>query len=205
MARPRAVLFDLGRVLVGFDWGASLSRLAQRTATPTQDILDWLLAADGPHDAYCLGRIDDRTLLDHFHRRFPSAGLDDAWLRRLWCDMFTPWPESLALVDALRGQCHLGLVSNTNAMHFEHLDRELDLRRRFDACSLSHEVGAMKPSDAILDHALGAAGVGPADAFFTDDIAAFTRAAAARGLATHTFDGAEALAHELREWGFRLI
>lgn len=203
MARPRAVLFDLGRVLVGFDWGASLSRLAARTDTPTQTILDWLLAPEGPHDAYCLGHIDEASLFDQFRRRFPDADLTDAWMRHLWCDMFEPWPTSLALVDALRGQCHLGLVSNTNALHFEHLDRELGLRARFDACSLSHEVGAMKPDPTLFDHALAQAGVPARDAVFIDDIGAFTDAARARGLDAIPFTDAPALERELARRGFR--
>lgn len=206
--RPRALLFDLGRVLVGYDWTASLQRLADRLTddgrpTSAQEITAWMLGVYGPHDPYCLGRIDDRDLLDAIHVRFdPAMAIEDDWLLEIWNDMFTPWPDALALVDRLRGQASLGLVSNTNHQHFEHLDRELDLRTRFDHVSTSHEVGALKPSPAIFRDALEGLGVEPAAAWFTDDLEENLEGARALGIPTHHFRSVAGLRAELRTRGF---
>ena len=203
---PRAVLFDLGNVLCTFDWHASAERLAARLdGIPASQIVAWLLGPTGPHDPYCRGEIDDRRLLEALHARLdPGRTLDDSWLRALWCDMFTPLPEMLALVDRLRGQTHLGLVSNTNSMHFEQLDRQLRLRERFDALTLSYRVGALKPDRRMFDSALAQAGVPSGEAFFVDDVPEFVVAARGLGLRAHVFDGAHPLRARLRQLGLAL-
>mgnify|MGYP006290829567 FL=1 len=208
--RPRALLFDLGRVLVGYDWTASLQRLADRLEedghpTSADEIAAWMLGAFGPHDPYCLGRIDDRDLLDAIHVRFdPAMTIEDDWLLEIWCDMFEPWPDALAVIDRLRGQVPLALVSNTNPLHFEHLDRAMRLRERFDHVSTSHEVGAMKPSPAIFRDALEGVGCEAADAWFTDDLEENLEGARALGLHTHRFVSVARLREELESLGFEV-
>lgn len=208
--RPRALLFDLGRVLVGYDWTASLQRLADRLTedgqpTSANEIVAWMLGMYGPHDPYCLGRIDDRDLLDAIHVRFdPAMVIEDDWLLEIWNDMFTPWPDAIALLDRLRGQAPLALVSNTNPQHFEHLDRELALRERFDHISASYEVGALKPSPAIFRDALEGLGVEAGDAWFTDDLEENLAGARELGIRTHHFRSIEGLASELRARGFEV-
>ena len=204
MTRPQVLLFDLGKVLVGYDWTASLARLADRLAgVSVPDIVEWMHGPDGPHDPYCVGAIDDARLLEAIHARFdPERRLSDAWLVRLWCDMFDPWPEAFAVVDRLRGQAALGLVSNTNHLHFETLDRQLDLRGRFDHVTVSHEVGALKPDAAIYTHALGAFGVDGEQAWFTDDLPENVAGAERLGLRAHLFRDVPTLRTELRGLGF---
>lgn len=201
--RPHALLFDLGRVLVGYDWTRSLQRLATRV-DPTgrrvraKDVVEWMLGPDGPHDPYCLGHVDDAALLEAIHTRFdPDRRIDDAWLVDLWCDMFEPWPDALALVDGLKGRVPLALVSNTNPLHFEHLDRLMDLRTRFDHVTLSHEVGALKPAAAIFEDALRGLGVEAEQAWFTDDLEDNLVGARALGLRTHLFTSVALLRREL--------
>lgn len=208
MGRPEALLFDLGRVLVGYDWRDSLRHLATRVSADrdpvrAEDVVAWMLGPEGPHDDYCRGRIDDRQLLDAIHERFdPRRRLDDAWIVDLWCDMFEPWPEALAVVDSLRGRVPLGLVSNTNSLHFEHLDARLALRERFDHLSLSHEVGALKPHPALYRDALGALDVPAASAWFTDDLPENVEGARALGLRAERFTNVPQLRRQLRHLGF---
>ena len=215
-SRPLALLFDLGRVLVGYDWHASLRRLAERV-DPTGErvdarlVADWMLGPDGPHDAYCLGKLDSEGLLSAIRARFDPLGrldghhrLDDDWLAHIWCDMFTAMPGALPTVDALRGQAELGLVSNTNAMHFDHLEREFGLRWRFDHVSLSHEVGSMKPEPALYLDALEALGCAPRQAWFVDDLPANVEAARALGMRASLFQDVASLRNQLRAMGFEL-
>ncbi len=210
--RPLLVLFDLGNVLCAFDWPQSLARLAARLveldparAPAPGQIVDWLLGEDGPLHPYCRGEIDEAQLWSAFHERLdPRRRLDDAWLQQLWCTMFSPLPASLALVDALRGQVRLGLLSNTNRLHFEHLDFVLRLRERFDAVTLSYAVGALKPDPRIYHAALAAAGIAAEEAFFVDDVPEFVAAACAQGMRATVFSGAGKLALELRALGFSL-
>lgn len=208
--RPRALLFDLGRVLVGYDWHEALRRLAARV-DPTgervaaQEVATWMLGPEGPHDAYCLGQIDSAGLFAAIHERYdPQHRLDDAWLTHLWCDMFTAMPDALATVDAVKGQAKLALVSNTNALHFDHLEREFGLRRRFDHVSVSHEVGSMKPAPTLYLDALAAVGCSPEQAWFVDDLAVNVEAARALGMRASRFENVALLRSDLRALGFSI-
>lgn len=208
--RPRALLFDLGRVLVGYDWHEALRRLAECVdpvgeRVTAADVASWMLGPEGPHDTYCLGQIDSAGLLTAIHEEFdPQHRLDDAWLAHLWCDMFDAMPGALATVDALNGQAKLALVSNTNALHFDHLEREFGLRRRFDHVSLSHEVGSMKPEPTLYLDALDGVGCTPAQAWFVDDLPINVEAARALGMRASRFENVPVLRRELRAMGFTL-
>jgi len=204
LARPDALLFDLGRVLVGYDWNDSLRRFADRLdGVSVDEIREWILDPNGPVDAYGRGGIDDTAFLESLHARFdPERRIDDAWLVELWCDMFEPWPASLELVDRLQPQAGLALVSNTNPLHFETLDHRLGLRKRFDHVSVSHEVGALKPEPAIFRHALDGLGVDADRAWFTDDLDENLAGARALGIRTHRFETVDELRRELASLDF---
>lgn len=210
VARPSALLFDLGRVLVGYDWHDAMRRLAGRIdpsggRVDAATITAWMLGDDGPHDAYCTGRIDSAGLLAAIHARFdPQRHVDDGWLAWLWCDVFTPMPGALETVDALRGQARLALVSNTNALHFEHLEREFCLRARFDQLSLSHEVGSMKPAPALYLDALAGTRCAAESAWFVDDLPANVEGARALGMRASLFEGLPRMRAELHAMGFEL-
>jgi len=95
-------------------------------------------------------------------------------------------------------------VSNTNRLHFEHLDRQMRLRARFDHVTVSHEVGVMKPAPRIFEDALQGVGVRAEQAWFTDDLQENLDGARALGIRTHLFTSVGSLRDELRELGFEV-
>jgi HAD superfamily hydrolase (TIGR01509 family) len=202
-SRPLAVLFDLGKVLCAFDWQRSMTRLQQHIPNlDTDAFVEWLLSPEGPHDAYCRGEIDERYLLDNIHRRIdPREQIEDSWLVELWNDMFTPLPDSLDIVDDLRGRVRLGLISNTNALHFQHLDRMLDLSSRFDDLTLSFQEGVLKPQRTIFEAALGRARIRPEEGLFIDDLPEHVAAASRLGIRSLLFTDAQTLRGELSRMG----
>ena len=182
--RTQAVLFDLGKVLVDYDWMHTVDRIAREFgANDSSALREWLEASGGACEQYGRGRIEDDAFLEAMQRRFDATRQSTPTrLRALWCDMFQPMPGALEVVDALRGSVHLGLVSNTNAMHFEWLDRRLRLRSRFDGLTLSHRIGSLKPEPAMYEHALAAAACDPVQAVFVDDLPENVAAACKLGL-----------------------
>jgi len=203
MSRISAILFDLGNVLCTFDWQKSMLRLCERVPQLDSDgFVTWLLSQEGPHDPYCRGEIDEQGLLDNLHRRIdPRGHLEDAWLIELWNDMFEPLEDSLAIVDELRGRVRLGLISNTNALHFQHLDRLLDLHSRFDSITLSYQEGVLKPDRAIFETALQRARVHPEETVYTDDLAEHVEAAGRLGIRSLLFTDPLSLRGELGRMG----
>jgi len=121
---------------------------------------------------------------------------------RIWSSIFLPdplVPESL--LKGLSSRYRLLLLSNTNAIHFEMLERTYPLLRHFHDRILSHRVRALKPSPAIYQEAIKRAGCPPAEIFFTDDIADYVEAAKREGIDAVQFQSSEQIERELRARG----
>jgi putative hydrolase of the HAD superfamily len=125
---------------------------------------------------------------------------DDVWTPA-WRDIFTPIPESIALLSRFLPHVSTCLVSNTNALHWEGVLRVADLDRRVDALALSFQVGASKPDARIFEAALEAAGTPRAEAVFADDRPDFVEAARSLGLDAFVVDSPATLEGELERRG----
>jgi HAD superfamily hydrolase (TIGR01509 family) len=100
-------------------------------------------------------------------------------------------PEMVRLVDKLKRQYTLGVISNASYTEAEmskmfYNDFELP-DDTFDVVVTSTSAGAVKPQLAIYQRALSRMGVKAAETIFTDDMPQFTAAAAALGMHSHTF------------------
>lgn len=79
-------------------------------------------------------------------------------------------------------QVRLGVISNTNEPHYQHVRSMTDVFDLFHHQALSHRVGAMKPDPAIYREALHGIGY-PADfCLFFDDREENVRAAIKLGM-----------------------
>ncbi len=196
----KAVLFDLGRVLVSFDFNIGYRELERQTGIPASDI-PARIAETGlqsqletgqtsPHGFY--GRIADALDL-----QIPFEDFEE-----IWCSIFLPGtliPEPF--IADLAKTHRLVLVSNTDPMHFEALCRTQPILRHFERRILSFEVGSSKPDAAIFQAAVAAAGCAPEECFYTDDIAEYVAAARSLGIDAVQFQSADQLAEELRARG----
>ncbi|MCU0228883.1 MAG: HAD family phosphatase [Bryobacterales bacterium] len=196
----RALFFDLGNVLVPFDFRRSYGALEACSPLTIAEMSARLRASTLAPDYEC-GRLDDGQFFQSMSALLElECSLDD--FREIWNCIFLPptlVPEEL-LVD-LRPRYTLLLLSNTNAMHFEFLRRHCPHLRHFHHLILSHEVGAQKPDAAIYRQALEAVGVRPEEVFFTDDLQENIEAARALGIDGEQFVGVETLEQHLRARG----
>ncbi len=196
----RAILFDLGQVLVPFD-------------------LERGLRALGAHSPYSPGeikkRIADCELLPPFEQgRIPprefarrlsellqlNVGYEQ--FCELWSSIFLP--ETLipdSFIEALARRYRLVLVSNTNAIHYAMIERRYGIVRHFHERVLSYEIGAVKPEARIYEEAVRRAGCEASQCFYTDDIAEFVEAARRHGILAVRFRSAGQLAEDLAAHG----
>jgi FMN phosphatase YigB (HAD superfamily) len=196
----KTIIFDLGGVIVPFDFSRAYSRIEQLTGLPREEIRSRLMAADLGNRLES-GRLSPQ---DFFEELCGLLGLGIGFdeFREIWFSIFdreTLIPES---VFASLGERHrLLLLSNTNAIHFDMLRERYPLLRHFDHYVLSYEVGAMKPDPRIYREAIRHAGCEPGECFFTDDIARFVEGAKAEGVDAVQFTGLEGLRTELQSRG----
>lgn len=199
----KAVIFDLGRVIVPFDFNRGYTRLEPLCGIPATEI-PARLARTGLVPRFESGEIEPRD----FVRQLSShLNLDTSYeaFCEIWSSIFLPEtliPEEM--LQAIARNYPLVLLSNTNAIHFEMVRENYPLLRHFHSFVLSYEVGAMKPSPLIYRKAIEAAGCLPAECFFTDDIKAYVEGAKQLGIDAVQFQSAAQIETELIQRGVKI-
>lgn len=196
----KAVIFDLGRVIVPFDFNRGYVRLALLCGIPAAEI-PRRIAPTGLVERFESGGIEPRDFVRELSKHL---NLDTSYetFCEIWSSIFLPHtliPESM--VEGIARNYRLVLLSNTNAIHFEMLRENYPLLRHFHSFVLSYEVGAMKPLPLIYRRAIEAAGCLPQECFFTDDILAYVEGARAQGIDAVQFESAAQIEAELRKRG----
>lgn len=196
----KAVIFDLGKVIIPFDFKRGYERIAPLCGYAPAEIPERLRPFDLV-TRFESGQIEPRAFVEELGQ---VLGMQCSYEEfcEIWSSIFLPdplIPESL--LEGLARRYRLVLLSNTNAIHFEMLDRTYPLLRHFHEKILSHVVGAMKPSPVIYEAAVRAARCRPEECFFTDDIADYVEGAKRYGIDAVQFQNAEQVKRELRERG----
>lgn len=196
---PKALLVDLGNVLVRFDHRETARRLSEATGS-REELL--LAALHGPEEAlYDAGRISREEFFRAVEKKAGTGPIPDDLWAPAWRDVFEPVPEALALVEKVRARAKVALVSNTNELHWEGVLRVADVESRVDALVLSFRVGCCKPAPGIFLAALEALGASAEEALFADDRPEHLAGAAALGIDGILVDGPDSLAAGLRRAG----
>jgi FMN phosphatase YigB (HAD superfamily) len=196
----KAVIFDLGRVIVPFDFSRGYARLAPLCGIPAAEI-PGRIALTGLVERFESGRIESHDFVRELSKHL---NLDTSYEKfcEIWSSIFLPdtlIPESM--IEGIGRNYPLVLLSNTNAIHFEMLRQNYPVLRHFDSLVLSYEVGAMKPLPLIYRRAIEAAGCLSEECFFTDDMPAYVEGARAQGIDAVQFESAAQIEVELRKRG----
>src|SRR5579859_6268071 len=182
----RAVIFDIGRVLVRLDIALSLAGLSRGISLSPEEI--WAAIQTDPrwHD-WQEGRIAPHDWHLHLTRRLGSSLTFDEF-RDVWNRTLDPQPlQSDDLFQALAKNKRLALLSNTDPIHVAHLESTYSFFQFFPVAAriYSCSVRASKPSPVIFQAALKAVKAQAAEAVFIDDILEYVKAA--RSLGLHAF------------------
>jgi FMN phosphatase YigB (HAD superfamily) len=192
----RALLLDLGNVLVTFDHAITLRRMERATGVGGETLRLHLfdrLAMDLDRGLLTFGEFTRLA-----EKSVGVSRLDDHLWISAWRDIFTPIEKSLGLLSRLRADVSTVLVSNTNALHWEGVLHVAPVDRLVDALALSFEVGAAKPDRAIFDAALAKLGPVEGTPAFADDRPDYVAAARILGLDAFVVDSPATLERELR-------
>ncbi len=196
----RAILLDLGKVIVPFDFSIGYREMERRCGLTVEGIRE-RIRGTGLVPRFETGEIEPHDFVERLCAAL-EAPMSYEEFCRIWSSIFSK--ETLipdAFLKALKASYRLILVSNTNAIHFEMIRETYPLLRHFDAFILSFEVGAMKPSPVIFQAAIKAAGCPAEECFFTDDIREYVEAAQACGIDAVPFEGFPELVREMEKRG----
>lgn len=194
----RMVLFDYGNVLEFVEHRRSVARFCEGTGIDVDEALRRLLAPGGPLELLESGRIDGAEYRRIIETMVGKSFDEEDFVAR-HCDMFEMRSDTIELLRALRGRFRMGLLSNTNEVHFRTTISSHPCFSFFEQISLSFEIRAMKPDPAIYRDAVAkAVGIRAEEILYLDDIPAYAAAAREQGMQAMVYDRAGVAAAEVR-------
>jgi glucose-1-phosphatase len=201
--KVRAVIFDIGRVLIRLDVARAMDGLASGTSLSPQEL--WQAIEKDPRwKDWQEGRISPRDWYLHLKQRF-GGELTFEGFTETWNSVLAPEPILRnELFKKLSKSYRLALLSNTDPIHVAYIESRYDFVCYFPVRIYSCAVGAAKPSPLIYREALRACRVRAEEAVYIDDIAAYVEAATRLGMAGIQFQSPEQLAGAFHDLGMRI-
>ncbi|MGB7847044.1 MAG: HAD family phosphatase [Candidatus Acidiferrum sp.] len=201
----RAVIFDIGRVLVRVDIRQAQVGLTQGLSLSPEEL--WSAIEKDPRwRDWQEGRMSARDWHQNLCQQLGIA-LDFEEFTKVWnsaLDLNPIHPDSM--FKQLSKSYRLGLLSNTDPIHVARLESSYSFFRYFpqEARIYSCSVGASKPDPLIFREALRACKVAAAQAAYIDDIAAYADVARALGCSAIHYVSPEQLRRDLGFIGIKV-
>lgn len=198
----KAIIFDLGNVLLNYDAKKSARQFSKACRVPVQKV--WGHFFTSPTEkAFTRGEITCREFYRHAKQALEIA-VDYKTFRHYWNDIFWENDGMDPLLRRLKRRYPLYLISNTNKMHFDHIRKNFKVLRHFKKTFPSHEVGRRKPDPEIYREVLSRIRLRPEETVFIDDMPKFVAGARAVGMHAIRFRGKKPLIHSLRKLNIRI-
>ncbi|HSU57404.1 MAG TPA: HAD family phosphatase [Candidatus Dormibacteraeota bacterium] len=178
--KPQAVIFDLGKVLVDFDYGIAARKLAARCEMVADKVHHYI--SQSPLLAhYETGQLTRQQFFTQICKATGYAGALEEF-GEFFSDIFFPIEPMVELQAKLRTNgLPTYIFSNTNDLAVAHIRRNFPFFSKFDGYILSYEVGAMKPDAKIYEAMEEMAGHRGAELLYLDDRPENVEAGRARG------------------------
>jgi FMN phosphatase YigB (HAD superfamily) len=196
----KAVVFDLGKVLVDFDYRIAVRRIAARSKMTPEELGHHMMQSPLLLD-YETGLL---TSEEFYERVRAGTGFEGGFeeFGNLFGDIFVPIESMVQLHASLRQQGHPTYIfSNTNELAVRHIRRNFPFFTNFDGYVLSYEHHAMKPDAKLYEVVERQSGRRGANVLYLDDRPENTDAGAARGWQVILHESPEKTAAALKGFG----
>lgn len=179
-SRLPIMAFDLGKVLLDFDYQVVIRRLIPHCRHDAASVLQTLTQSPRLLE-FESGRIRTDEFLEALREatgyRAPRPQFESDF-----CDIFTPIEPMVRLHACLRRHGYpTWIFSNTNELQSDFIRNQYPFFHQFDGWILSYQQGVMKPHPAIYEALEKATGRSGADIVYLDDRPENIAEAARRG------------------------
>jgi putative hydrolase of the HAD superfamily len=197
------ILFDLGNVILPFNHDQIAKKLVRFTQKKEfqdpQKIFSYLFDhRDGVINDFDVGKIVPPEFFQSVKTTLDLSISFDEFLP-LWNNIFLEDREVSQIILSLKDRWRLGLLSNTDPLHFNYILSEFPIIQIFDKWILSYEVGFKKPAIEIFQKAIQWASVEPKRILFIDDIKKYVEVAISLGMYGIHFISSDQLREELHK------
>lgn len=201
----KAIIFDLGNVLIGFDHRIGVKKILKHTHKSTQEIYDLFFDSVFTRE-FEKGKISCREFFSKVRDMLElQIGYEE--FLPIWNEIFFAKPEMEAFAASLNSGRKLVLLSNVNQLHYEYLTSAFhSVFSLFspDKIIPSFRAGFMKPDREIYELALAASGASAEEVVYVDDRADLIEAASGYGIRSIQFKNVEQLKLDFLDLGIVL-
>lgn len=179
------ILFDIGNVLLRFDYKEALHALIP---AELGDAAARLQLLDEKREDLESGRIRVEDFVEWSLQTLGTEANQDEFVAA-WRSIFTAIPETWDLVEKLSAEGHrLILFSNINAIHHPWIFEAYPGFEKFHGAVMSYEIGVMKPHDGFYRWAIEHYELVPEETFYIDDLEANIETGRKWGFFCHQYD-----------------
>ncbi len=197
----KLLVFDMGGVFIQYKWETVCQGFAQAAGISGEEFTARFHQVNNYH--YERGKLTTAELVNRLN---PALGLNltEEEFAVLWNASLDEDLQMTAILQKLRQQFPLYLLSNINDSHFTFIENSFNISRHFNELILSHEVGYVKPEPEIYHEVLKRSGMEPHHWLFIDDLQPNVEGAQAIGLNAFQFTGVDDLHHKFSQFGIKV-
>ncbi len=201
----KAIIFDLGNVLINFDHRIAVRKISPLCVKTEEEIFNFFF--DSPLTGlFEEGMIEPGEFFSGVKKAL-KLNIDYEAFLPVWNGIFFLTASNRSvyrLAKALRKNYRLALLSNINTLHFDYLKDNFPVFDPFHNLLLSFQMKLKKPDVRIYKKALAALGVQPQETFYTDDRPELIESAGRLGIQGFVFRGVEQLKNDLMDAGIEI-
>jgi putative hydrolase of the HAD superfamily len=195
------IFFDLGNVILPFNnyqIAEKLCRFSQiEEFQEPGKVFSYLFdLREGVINPFDMGKVSPQEFFQSVRNHLGLSITFEQFIP-IWTDIFVEDREVSEIIRSLKGKRRLGLLSNTDPLHFNYIVSTFPIVSVFEKWILSYEVGFKKPDAQIFQKAMEWASVEPEKILFIDDTKGHVEAAIFLGMQGVHFISASKLREEL--------
>jgi FMN phosphatase YigB (HAD superfamily) len=171
-----AIVFDLGQVIVPFDYKYFVEKVNKHKSGIGETFLELYNQNYSIHRDFEKGLITEAVFISKMLDYLDDC-IDGETFCKYWSDIFSVDEKVVSLLPELKKRFKLFLISNTNSIHKKYGFEHYEFLKLFDKLFLSHEVGFIKPEKEIYQAVEKVSGFPSEEHIFIDDILEYVNVA----------------------------
>lgn len=200
--KVEAIVSDVGGVILRDDFKSFFAQFETKIGMPAEAFYALTVGSE-EWKLYNKNFITEREL---WRKLAPRLGVEGEVARELrrWRRMLEPIPETIGILEKVRGRYPLYCLSNVDKATTRYLQERYHLYDLFDGTVLSCDVGMRKPETGIYELAIQNFGLTPGSTLYIDDKEPNLMPARQVGFQTILFRSPQDLEAEMLAHGVKL-
>ena len=189
MKKCKTIIFDLGAVILNINYQNTIDEFTKLGVNNAATLYSKKVQTN-LFNQIETGMISSDEFLKALQKETKNANINQ--VEKAWNAMLLDLPEErIQLIEKLKNNYSIYLLSNTNAIHIDAIKKQLGKRKwlafckLFDKMYLSHELGLRKPDVKIFEYILKEQKIKAEEVFFIDDSPQHIASAKKLGISCH--------------------